>query len=53
MPNQLKLTYGLWTRKAVKELALRGFGIDLAVNTVGDYLRKRGFSPQKTKEESL
>jgi len=52
MPEQLKLTYGLWTRKAVKELVLREFGVELAVNTMGDYLRKWGFSPQKPKKRA-
>jgi len=47
MPDQLKLDYGLWTRKAVKELIEREFGNVLAINTIGDYLRKWGFIPQK------
>ncbi len=52
MPDQLKLSYGLWTRKAVKELVLREFGVELAINTMGDYLRKWGFSPQKPKKRA-
>jgi len=39
MPDQLKLDYALWTRKAVKELVEKEFGIILAINTMGDYLR--------------
>lgn len=50
MPDQLKLDYALWTRKAVKELVQREFNVVLAVNTMGDYLRKWGFSPQKPKK---
>jgi transposase len=50
MPDQLKLDYGLWTRKAVKELVEREFGVVLAINTMGDYLRKWGFTPQKPKK---
>jgi hypothetical protein len=38
MPEQLKLDYALWTRKAVKELVEKEFGIILAINTMGDYL---------------
>jgi len=30
MPDQLKLDYGLWTRKALKELVEREFGVILA-----------------------
>ena len=50
MPDQLKLDYALWTRKAVKELVEREFGVILAINTMGDYLRKWGFTPQKPKK---
>src|SRR5690554_1414808 len=35
MPDQLKLPYGLWTRKAVKELVEREFGVKVAINTMG------------------
>ncbi|MDF1516877.1 MAG: winged helix-turn-helix domain-containing protein, partial [Lutibacter sp.] len=49
MPDQLKLDFALWTRKAVKELVEREFGVVLAINTMGDYLRKWGFTPQKPK----
>lgn len=52
MPDQLKLVYALWTRKAVKELVEREFKIVLAINTMGDYLRKWGFSPQKPKKRA-
>lgn len=52
MPDQLKLPYGLWTRKAVKELVERELGIVLAINTMGDYLRSWGFSPQKPKKKA-
>lgn len=52
MPDQLKLNYALWTRKAVKELIEREFGIVLAITTMGDYLRKWGFSPQKPKKRA-
>lgn len=52
MPDQLKLDYGLWTRKAVKELVEREFGVILAINTMGDYLRKWGFTPQKPNKKA-
>ena len=52
MPDQLKLDYALWTRKAVKELVEREFGVVLAINTMGDYLRKWGFTPQKPKKQA-
>lgn len=52
MPNQLKLDFALWTRKAVKELVEREFGVVLAITTMGDYLRKWGYTPQKPKKRA-
>lgn len=46
-PEQLRFPFALWTRKAVKELIYREFGIVIAVRTVGDYLKKWGFTSQK------
>ncbi len=52
MPDQLKLPFSLWTRKAVKELIEREYGIVLAITTTGDYLRSWGFTPQKPKKKA-
>ena len=52
MPDQLKLDFALWTRKAVQELIEREFSITIAVRTVGDYLKKWGFTPQKPKKRA-
>lgn len=52
MPDQLKLDFALWTRKAVKELVEQEFGVVLAINTMGDYLRKWGYTPQKPKKRA-
>lgn len=52
MPDQLKLDFALWTRKAVKELVERELGVVLAITTMGDYLRKWGFTPQKPKKQA-
>src|SRR3990167_7840322 len=46
-PDQLKMVYALWTRQAVAELVLDRFGIKLAVRTMGLYLARWGFTPQK------
>jgi len=46
-PDQLKLPFYLWTREAVFLLIRRRFGIRLSVWTVGRYLRRWGFTPQK------
>jgi transposase len=52
MPDQIKLPFALWTRKAVRELIEREFGVVLAITTTGDYLRSWGFSPQKPKKKA-
>lgn len=46
-PEQLKLPFFLWTREAVGQLITLRFGIELSVSTVGRYLARWGFSPQK------
>jgi len=47
MPDQLKLPFALWTRRAVQDLIRRRFSIELPIRTVGDYLKRFGFTPQK------
>jgi transposase len=46
-PDQLKLPFALWTRQAVRELIAERFGKTLALTTVGGYLKRWGFTPQK------
>lgn len=46
-PDQLKMVYALWTRGAVAELIRDRFGVKLAVRTMGLYLERWGFTPQK------
>jgi len=46
-PDQLKLDYALWTRKAVMELIEQETGIALPIRTVGEYLKRWGFTPHK------
>ena len=46
-PDQLKMSYALWTRKAVQEVIERETGVRLAIRTVGKYLSLWGFTPQK------
>lgn len=47
MPDQLKLSFGLWTREAVQQLILEKYGITLSRWQVGRYLKSWGFTPQK------
>jgi len=46
-PEQLKLDFALWDRKAVALLIERKFGVILKARSIGDYLKDWGFTPQK------
>src|SRR5436190_1728556 len=46
-PEQLKMVYALWSRQAVAELIRDRYGIELPVRTMGLYLGRWGFTPQK------
>lgn len=47
LPEQLKLSFGLWTREAVQQLILAKYGIELSRWQVGRYLKSWGYTPQK------
>jgi len=46
-PDQLKMNYALWTRQAVSELIEVRTGVRMQVRTVGKYLKRWGYTPQK------
>lgn len=46
-PEQLKLDFALWTRDAVRLLIEQEYGLALPIRTVGEYLKRWGFTPQK------
>lgn len=46
-PDQLKLAFALWTRRAVGELMEREFALRMPIRTCGEYLKRWGFTPQK------
>lgn len=47
MPDQLRLSFYLWTRQAVAALIRREFGVELSLTTVGRYLKSWGMTAQK------
>ena len=51
-PDQYKLTFALWTRQAVQELITRRLQVNMPVRTVGEYLTRWGFTPQKSMERA-
>lgn len=46
-PDQLKMPFALWTRGAVQDLIRRLWSIEMPIRTVGEYLKRWGFTPQK------
>jgi transposase len=46
-PDQLKLPFALWTRVAVQQLIKQLWAIDMPIRTVGEYLKRWHFTPQK------
>ena len=46
-PEQLKMDFALWSRAAVMVLIEREYGVRLHVRSVGKYLARWGFTPQK------
>jgi len=46
-PDQLKLPFVLWTRIAVQKLIMELWGIEVPIRSIGDYLKRWNFTPQK------
>ena len=46
-PEQLKLPFALWTRRAIQQLIKRLFSVNMPIRTVGEYLKRWGYTPQK------
>jgi hypothetical protein len=47
MPDALGLDFALWSRAAVQALVWQRFGVGVAVRTMGSYLARWGYTPQK------
>jgi len=46
-PDQLKLPFALWTRASAQQLIRQQCGSEMPIRTVGEYLSRWGFAPQK------
>lgn len=46
-PEQMKLPFALWTRIAVQQFIRELYKIKMPIRTVGEYLSRWGFTPQK------
>ena len=47
VPDQLKFSFALWNRKAVQILIKDRLGIALSIRSIGNYLKRWGFTPQR------
>ena len=52
-PDQLRLKCCLWTRYAVQELIKEHYGITMPIRTVGEYLRRWGFTVQRPMKQAM
>ncbi len=46
-PDQMKLPFALWTRVAVQQLIRQLWSIKMPIRSVGEYLKRWGFTPQR------
>ncbi|MBT3387156.1 MAG: winged helix-turn-helix domain-containing protein [Desulfobacula sp.] len=46
-PDQLKFPFALWTRVAGQQLIKELFSIKMPIRTVGEYLKRWNYTPQK------
>lgn len=46
-PDELNIDSALWTRSAVKTLIACECGVEMPIRTVGEYLHRWGYTPQK------
>jgi transposase len=51
-PDELGLNAALWTRRAVQELIRREYRLHLPLRTVGEYLRRWGYTPKRPSRRS-
>jgi len=46
-PDRMGLNFSLWTRQAIQNLVFDLWGIQIALRTITDYMKRLGFTPQK------
>ena len=52
-PLQLKFDFALWTRRDVRALIRRLYGVEMPMTTVGCYLRSWGMTPQRPSRRAI
>ena len=53
LPTALGLPHALWSRRAVQQAVKARFALDMPIRTVGEYLRRWGFTPQRPAKRAI
>lgn len=53
LPEQLELPFALWTRQAICDLIEWRYGFRMPIRTVGEYLKRWGYTPQKPMKRAM
>jgi transposase len=53
LPTALGLPHALWSRRAVQEAVKIRFALDMPIRTVGEYLNRWGFTPQRPAKQAV
>jgi transposase len=51
-PEQLGIASALWTRRAVQDLIHRTYALRMPLRTVGEYLRRWGYTPKRPSRQT-
>ena len=51
-PREQDIAAPLWTRRAVRDLIRKIYDIDMPIRTVGEYLKRWGYTPQKPQRKA-
>jgi transposase len=52
-PDELGIDSALWTRRAVGALIEQEYGVKMPIRTVGEYLKRWGYTPPKLQRACL
>jgi transposase len=53
MPDQLKMSFALWSRRAVRQLIKDAYGVSYTLQGVGILLKDWGFTPQRPAKRAI
>jgi transposase len=52
-PDEQGIGSPIWTRRAVRDLIHKEYGIRMPIRTVGEYLKRWGYTPKKPRRKAL